>query len=285
MVDQAFGSNAVRTGYTEGYAVNNAATALVAARLAADGTRPRIITHVAGAVSGRGATRTVRMYLGGSAVTMSRASAASAQDTGYQNSSDLFVANGGSLGFGYDNMSGSCYFGRSSTSGASGITGAFVSFTGTLGGGYRYVESPTAPSGLAASSPEPGVVDLSWAAPSDNGGTSITGYQVKRATNAGMTADVEWFDAGNNLSYEDDTATPGSTYYYQVFAENAVTEAAETTGVGSSVASVTVQAGGRRWTGSAEVAAGTLVRWNGSAEVPITEAVRWDGDDEVPLSS
>jgi subtilisin family serine protease len=84
-------------------------------------------------------------------------------------------------------------------------------------------------SAVAAAAPDPfplhatpGVaeVDLSWVAPID-GGTPVTGYEVRRGTSAGDESHLADVGAGVT-TYADTTATPGAQYFYVVDATNAV---------------------------------------------------------------
>jgi fibronectin type 3 domain-containing protein len=81
--------------------------------------------------------------------------------------------------------------------------------------------TPAAPS-LASATPAGQSVSLTWAAPSDNGGSAVTGYNVYRSTTHGAETLVA--RVGTSTSYTDNTTAYGSTYYYQVTAANAVGE-------------------------------------------------------------
>ncbi len=76
---------------------------------------------------------------------------------------------------------------------------------------------PGAPRGLGAVAGD-GTVALAWSAPSSNGGSPITNYQVYRGQ-LSLLATLP-----NVLSYTDSAVTNGQTYYYQVTAVNAVGE-------------------------------------------------------------
>lgn len=71
------------------------------------------------------------------------------------------------------------------------------SFTGTAGDNYVY---------------------LDWVAPVDNGGSSINGYNVSRATASGSYGSTWWFVT--TLYFNDTSALNGVTYYYIVTAVN-----------------------------------------------------------------
>jgi fibronectin type 3 domain-containing protein len=68
---------------------------------------------------------------------------------------------------------------------------------------------------------------LSWAAPTSNGGATITGYKIYRATVAGDETFTGITVAG--ASYTDTGLTNGTTYFYKVSAINAVGESSLST--------------------------------------------------------
>ena len=87
--------------------------------------------------------------------------------------------------------------------------------------------SPTVPSdplSLQATAGDAQVY-LSWAAPSSNGGSSITSYKIYRSASSG----TETFLAatGNVLSYTDTAVTNDQTYFYKVTAVNSVGESSQ----------------------------------------------------------
>jgi fibronectin type 3 domain-containing protein len=67
-------------------------------------------------------------------------------------------------------------------------------------------------------------VALAWGAPASNGGSAITGYKVYRGTSSG--GETLLTTLGNVTSWNDNTASNGSTYYYRVTALNSVGESA-----------------------------------------------------------
>ena len=79
--------------------------------------------------------------------------------------------------------------------------------------------APGAPTGLGAIA-SPSQVSLSWTAPSSDGGSAITGYQIWRSTTSGSESLLTTI--GVATSYTDTGRTNGTTYYYQVAAVNAV---------------------------------------------------------------
>ncbi|MHB8585202.1 MAG: fibronectin type III domain-containing protein [Thermoplasmatota archaeon] len=80
-------------------------------------------------------------------------------------------------------------------------------------------ELPSAPLGLSANAGS-AVITLTWSAPTTNGGTAITGYQVNRGTSSG--AERILAELGTVTTYTDTTPAGGVTYYYAVQAVNSV---------------------------------------------------------------
>ena len=76
--------------------------------------------------------------------------------------------------------------------------------------------APGAPSGLRATAID-GRIDLSWAAPSDNGGKDITGYKLYRGTSA---TSLSYLATTTGSTFSDSTIANGILYYYQVSALN-----------------------------------------------------------------
>ena len=78
---------------------------------------------------------------------------------------------------------------------------------------------PAAPV-LTAATPGVGSISLAWKPPSSDGGASITGYVVSRATASG--GETPLATLGNVTSYTDSAVSEGTTYYYVVRAVNSV---------------------------------------------------------------
>jgi len=88
------------------------------------------------------------------------------------------------------------------------------------------------PSGSSATVPGPpqaesatggnGTVDLAWSAPTSDGGSPITNYEIYRGTTSG--GETKAAEVGNVLAYPDVGLANGTTYYYRISARNAVGE-------------------------------------------------------------
>src|SRR5262249_36576934 len=66
------------------------------------------------------------------------------------------------------------------------------------------------------------IVTLGWSAPTNTGGSAITGYRIYRSTASG--AETLLTTLGNVTGYTDSGLANGITYYYQVTALNSVGE-------------------------------------------------------------
>ena len=81
--------------------------------------------------------------------------------------------------------------------------------------------SPQPPTGLAAASVSASQINLSWTAPSNNGGAAVTGYKVERSLDGGSTWSTTVADTGSaSTSYSDTGLQSGTTYTYRVSAIN-----------------------------------------------------------------
>jgi hypothetical protein len=124
--------------------------------------------------------------------------------------------------------------------------------------------APNAPTNFIAT-PNVTTVALSWIAPTDNGGSAITGYTVKRGTTTlGHT--------GTGTTFTDTELTPATNYSYTVAAVNAIgtgpTDAVSTTTIGGVV---------NYWNGTAYVKILPKI-WNGTAWVDANARI-WNGTE------
>ncbi len=82
---------------------------------------------------------------------------------------------------------------------------------------------PNSPSPRSANFASDGSVLLTWYAPSDNGGSPITGYRVEMSTNGNTFADLTT-TAGNVLSASAPRANPGVVVSFRIYAITALGE-------------------------------------------------------------
>ena len=82
------------------------------------------------------------------------------------------------------------------------------------------VGAPGAPTGLTAAADGQTEIDLSWSAPSDDGGAVITGYKIEVSTGGSSWSDLVADTVSTATSYSHTGLTAGSTRYYRVSAIN-----------------------------------------------------------------
>ena len=90
------------------------------------------------------------------------------------------------------------------------------------------------PTGLTATADGQTEIDLSWTAPSDDGGASITGYRIEVSTNGSSWSDLVANTSSIGTTYSHTGLTAGNTRHYRVSAINSTG-----TGTASIVATAT----------------------------------------------
>jgi hypothetical protein len=94
-------------------------------------------------------------------------------------------------------------------------------FSINLGWRLGYDVLPTAP--ILPSGTISGVdINLSWSAPSSNGGRAVSGYRIQRSTDGVTFTTIVANTNSTGTTYSDTNLTPGRTYTYRVAAINAV---------------------------------------------------------------
>ena len=79
---------------------------------------------------------------------------------------------------------------------------------------------PGKPTGLTAKADGQTEIDLSWTAPSDDGGADITGYRIEVSSDGSSWSDLEADSNSAGTSYSHTGLTAGSTRHYRVSAIN-----------------------------------------------------------------
>ena len=82
--------------------------------------------------------------------------------------------------------------------------------------------APGAPTGLSATADGQTEIDLSWTAPSDDGGSNITGYRTEVSEDGSNWSDLVANTNSTSTSYSHTSLTAGSTRHYRVSAINSV---------------------------------------------------------------
>lgn len=205
------------------------------ARIADNGNRPVYVSTAQFFVAGRGAARQLRLSVGGAANAITFASAGSAQATGNIAINGLF-ANGGTQVVRIEAIpTGSYYFGRAS--GTSGSIDYYGTTYGSLAGQVEYYEVPSAPLSVTASqATTENAVNVSWSAPSNNGGSAVTSYTIRWSYTSDFASSTTISTGNTSTSYKITGLSYGSVVYVKVAAVNVVATAAATTSVYSSSA-------------------------------------------------
>ena len=82
---------------------------------------------------------------------------------------------------------------------------------------------PTAPQNLVATAVSSSQINLSWNAPSNNGGSAISGYKIERSTDGGTTWSTVQSNTGSASTASSDTGLDKkTTYTYCIYAVNGV---------------------------------------------------------------
>lgn len=210
-----------------GYVITSGGIGLVGGRLCANGGTYAWMTELYAQVGGRSATRNVTLQLGGAAVNINVPS--DSHPVAQYGGGVSWLFNGGAYNLVATPASTAHIVNFDRGGGGSTTTSGGSSFSGTIGGFYVYYLPPTAPQSLNATAhaTSSGTITLTWAAPADNGGLSVTHYVIYRAGTAIATV------ASGTTSYNDTGRTPGTSYSYTVRARNGVTDAAGTQSVNS----------------------------------------------------
>ena len=129
-----------------------------------------------------------------------------------------------------------------------GVDGEFKNFYEATGGRAKIIMDglaeflkdsatlPGAPEELMAAGNGQTRIDLSWSAPSSNGGAAITGYKIEVSTNGSSWSNPVADTGDTATSYSHTGLTAGSTHYYRVSAINSAG-----TGPASNVATGTTE--------------------------------------------
>jgi len=98
--------------------------------------------------------------------------------------------------------------------GTSIVSGLGLRSTAFLGTTAVSLTVPTAPQSFTATAASSTQINLSWSAPSSDGGAAITSYTLKRGATTIYT--------GSNTSFNNTGLSPGTAYSYTVLATNSV---------------------------------------------------------------
>jgi len=215
--------------------VQTSLTPAASARVAFNGNRPIKITRLRTYVSSYDEVGNIVASIGSFSGTFNNVAIDSTPGlSSWVTLSGSFINGSTSTNFRLNpSTGGGVYFKRSS----SGTTTKEDGYTwaGTMYCEYDYAQVPAASAALQVSvSSGTGVVSLQWDQFPDNGGSTITGFDIYRGTATGTITTLIGSVTGGTFSY---TAPDSTLYYYHVRAKNAVSTAASTTGPASNVVS------------------------------------------------
>ena len=224
-----------------------------AARVALDGTRPRLMRQLGLYLAGYNGTTVFSVWIG--TTSSSAFSVGSSGSSIYQGLITLAGtghlirntgAGGTTVACGYSqNRAGR--FGRGPYSGRSvahsnPADGSFSN--STLAGEVGWQDVPSAPLGVAAAQVGVSAIRVTWNAPADNGGgfEGVTGYRVQASQDPTFATGVTSKDVGGTVREATFSTLGPGLWYTRVLAINAVTAAAGTYSPASATASATIVA-------------------------------------------
>ena len=126
----------------------------------------------------------------------------------------------------------------------------------------RSVTAPGAPTVLTATANGQTQIDLSWSAPTTNGGANITGYRIEVSTNGSSWSDLVANTGSATTTYSHTGLTAGSTRHYRVSAINSAG-----TGTASNTANATTGAASAAVPGAPRVLTATA---NGQTRIDLS---------------
>ena len=230
------GSPAVSTSFTDRWVSTASGVALpTTARVAANGNKPVYVATAGCYWAGKGAARQLALSIGGASTGWKTVASAGAAVSSGQMAVGAVFSNGGTVAVRIDaNGAQSFYFGRAS---GSGSVDSYGTSFGALSGSLEYYEVPSTPSAVSvAQAALENAVNVTWSAPSSNGGSAITSYTLQWAYNSSFTGATTVVTGSSATSYKITNLAYGSTVYVKVAAVNIVATAAATTSVFSASA-------------------------------------------------
>src|SRR3989441_687098 len=102
------------------------------------------------------------------------------------------------------------------------VTAIGTSFPSDTASATTFAVAPSPPTGLVATAVSSSQIGLTWTAPTDNGGSAITGYKIERSTDGGTTWSALVNTCGTSTSCSDTGLPHTTTFTYRVSAINSV---------------------------------------------------------------
>ena len=226
------GQTAETTSSFVGYrGCSNAMTVPTTGNLDYDGNKPVLIQNIRAYASGRTNSANIRFEVGTKYTPYFDVAAdTSAQRTPYQTLNGYF-ANGGTQTFRIKNSSLDDYFyygkGGSGTIiaiNADNTSAGTLTTTDGLTGDFSWVTVPGKPTAVTVSQPSLStpVIRVSWTAPANNGGSTLTGYLIQWSDDNFATV-LGSIETSTTATTRDITLLAGQTLKFRVAAKNGVT--------------------------------------------------------------
>jgi hypothetical protein len=226
------------TGYSKVYSSSaaNGVALPTTGRTDSNGNKPILVSTAQVYWAGKGGSRQLRIGIGSAySGWYTIASDTSANASGQKAINGIFLNGGNQVVTIDENGSSGFYFGRQT--GSSGSTDGVTNW-GKLSGSLVYYQVPNAPTSVTvAQAALENAVNISWTAPSDNGGSAVTSYSIQWSYNSDFSGSSTIATGTTSTTYKLTGLVYGATVYAKVAAVNAVATAAGSTSVQSSSAS------------------------------------------------
>src|SRR5437867_2415877 len=102
------------------------------------------------------------------------------------------------------------------------VTAIGTSFPSDTASATTFAVAPSSPTGLVATAASSSQIGLTWTAPTDNGGSAITGYKIEKSTDGGSTWSTLVNTCGTSTKCSDTGLPHTTTFTYRVSAINSV---------------------------------------------------------------
>src|SRR5881296_74637 len=102
------------------------------------------------------------------------------------------------------------------------VTAIGTSFPSDTASATTFAVAPSSPTGLVATAASSSQIGLTWTAPTDNGGSAITGYKIEKSTDGGSTWSTLVNTCGTSTRCSDTGLPHTTTFTYRVSAINSV---------------------------------------------------------------
>ena len=226
------------TGYSKVYSSSaaNGVQLPTTGRTDSNGNKPILVSTAQVYWAGRGGSRRLRIGIGSTYSSWyTVGSDTSANASGQKGINGIYLNGGNQVVTIDEDGSSGFYFGRET--GASGSTDGVTNW-GQLSGSLVYYQVPNAPTSVSvAQAALENAVNVSWTAPSDNGGTAVKSYSIVWSYNSDFSGSTTINTGTTATTYKISGLVYGATVYAKVSAINDVTTAAGSTSVFSSSAS------------------------------------------------